>query len=151
MRFAMKLSTSIVSCVSVLALACSGGDGSQFPNGTSGGDSGAQPDSPTMPTSDAGATDTDAGLSLFYANSDTTLYQLDPGNPSMPMATIGDFDCIPSQASVMTDIAVSKDGRLFGVSPAAAFPLTIQGSTVHCEAKWPLPYQTHFNGLTFAP
>jgi hypothetical protein len=131
-------------------LGCSSGDGqSQFPNGASD-DSGAAPQNPTLSGNDAGPTD-DGGLSLFYANDDTTLYQLDPSNPNMPMTKIGPFDCIPSQASVMTDIAVSKDGRLFGVSPAAAFPLTIQGGTVHCEAKWPLPYATHFNGLTFAP
>jgi len=147
----MKLGILFCSFVSIASFACGSGDGSsQFPNGTTD-DSGAAPPNPTLPSSDAAPSSGDGGLSLFYANSDTTLYQLDPGNPNMPMTTIGAFDCIPSQASVMTDIAVSKDGRLFGVSPAAAFPLTIQGSTVHCEAKWPLPYATHFNGLTFAP
>ncbi len=88
---------------------------------------------------------------VFYANSDTTLYQLDPENPAAPMTTIGQFDCVPSGTSVMTDIAVSKTGKVYGVSAAAAWPLTITGSTVHCDAKWPLSYDTHFNGLTFAP
>ena len=90
---------------------------------------------------------------IFYANSDTTLYQLDPANLSAPMVTIGDFDCVgvPGGTTVMTDIAVSKDGKVYGVSAAAAWPLTIKGSVVHCDAKWPLTYDTHFNGLTFAP
>lgn len=88
---------------------------------------------------------------FFYANSDTTLYRLDPLDLKAPMARIGDFDCVPSQTSVMTDVAVDKSGALYGVSPAAAWPLSVQGSTVHCEAKWPLPFDTHFNGLTIAP
>ena len=147
----MKTGILFCSFVAVAAgLGCSSTDGqSQFPSGNGADDSGAPPN-PTL-SADGAAPSGDAGLSLFYANDDTTLYQLDPSNVSMPMTKIGQFDCIPSQASVMTDIAVSKDGRLFGVSPAAAFPLTIQGSTVHCEAKWPLPYGTHFNGLSFAP
>ena len=51
----------------------------------------------------------------------------------------------------MTDIAVDKTGKVYGVSPAAAWPLVIKDGVVHCEAKWPLAYGTHFNGLTFAP
>lgn len=138
-------------CIAVSALACGGADQSQFQasdGGANDADSGANA---VLPADDGATSADDAGLSLFYANDDTTLYQLDPNDPNTPMTTVGKFDCIPSEASVMTDIAVSKDGRLFGVSPAAAFPLTIQGSTVHCEAKWPLPYATHFNGLSFAP
>ncbi len=143
----------VVAVVSFGLLACSGGDGqSAFPDANPTADDSGSGPSPMLPSGDGGGGATgDAGLSLFYANDDTTLYQLDPNNPNAPMTTVGTFDCIPSQASVMTDIAVSKDGRLFGVAPAAAFPLTIQGSTVHCEAKWPLPYATHFNGLSFAP
>ncbi|MEO7111992.1 MAG: hypothetical protein ABI183_16230 [Polyangiaceae bacterium] len=99
---------------------------------------------------DGGTSATDAAV-VFYANSDTTLYQLDPKNLSAPMTTIGQFDCVPSGTTVMTDIAVSKTGKVYGVSAAAAWPITITGSTVHCDAKWPLSYDTHFNGLTFAP
>jgi hypothetical protein len=142
----------VVSVVSLGLLACSSVDGqSAFPDAAPAGDDASSGPTPTLPSNDGATASADAGLSLFYANDDTTLYQLDPNNPNTPMTKVGAFDCIPSQASVMTDIAVSKDGRLFGVSPAAAFPLTIQGSTVHCQAKWPLPYATHFNGLSFAP
>ena len=148
----MKLKLSLVALALV---ACGGTDNgnSQFnPQDDAGGGDAGSSTNPSLPGDDGSSSQpADAGLSLFYANSDTTLYQLDPSNPSVAMTTVGDFDCIPSQASVMTDIAVSKDGKLFGVSTAAAFPLTIQGNVVHCDAKWPLPYQTHFNGLTFAP
>ncbi|MEO6419106.1 MAG: hypothetical protein ABIP39_06850, partial [Polyangiaceae bacterium] len=100
---------------------------------------------------DASAPDDGAPKVVFYANSDTTLYQLDPQNLTAPITKIGQFDCVPSGTTVMTDIAVSRTGKVYGVSAAAAWPLTITGSTVHCDAKWPLSYDTHFNGLTFAP
>jgi hypothetical protein len=90
---------------------------------------------------------------VFYANTDTTLYRLDPEDLSKPIEKVGDFDCVADgQTSVFTDVAVDKTGKVFGVSPAAAWPLTIKADgTVHCDAKWPLAYGTHFNGLTFAP
>jgi hypothetical protein len=94
----------------------------------------------------------DAGKVLFYANSDTTLYELDPDDLSAPMVKVGDFDCVGpgKDTSVFTDVAVDKEGSVFGVSPAASWPLAL-GAPVHCAAKWPLPYDTHFNGLTVAP
>ena len=44
------------------------------------------------------------------------------------MVEIGDFDCVGPGAgtSVMTDIAVDKTGKVYGVSPAAAWPLVIK-------------------------
>jgi hypothetical protein len=71
-----------------------------------------------------------------------------------PIEKVGDFDCVGASAdtTVFTDVAVDKNGKVYGVSPGAAYPLTIQpGGVVHCDAKWPLQYGTHFNGLTFAP
>ena len=93
-----------------------------------------------------------SGAPLLYAHTDTTLYQLDPQNIGGPMTTVGNFDCVGTNkaAKTMTDLAVAKDGKLYGVSEGAAFPLTIQGSTVHCETTWPLP-STKFYGLTVAP
>jgi hypothetical protein len=104
-------------------------------------------------TSDGGIVGTaPSGAPLLYAHTDTTLYQLDPQNIGGPMTTVGDFDCVGTNkpAKTMTDIAVAKDGKLFAVSEGAAFPLTIQGNTVHCETTWPLP-MTKFYGLTVAP
>jgi hypothetical protein len=91
---------------------------------------------------------------LFYANDDTTLYSIDPMDITAPMVTIGTFDCVGAagSTSVMTDVAVDDTGKIYGVSPAAVWPLTVQsGGVVHCDAKWPVPYGTHFNGLTVAP
>jgi hypothetical protein len=103
---------------------------------------------------DAGKVDGTApsGAPLLYAHTDTTLYQLDPQDIGGAVTTVGDFDCVgkTGPAKTMTDLAVTKDGSLFGVSEGAAFPLTIQGSTVHCEATWTLP-ATRFYGLTVAP
>jgi hypothetical protein len=103
-----------------------------------------------------GGTQADAGgASFFYVHTSTTLYSMDPNNITAAPVSIGAFDCIGgggSNASSMTDIAVAKDGSLYGVSEKAAYPLTITGSTVHCAATWPLP-NTHANfyGLTVAP
>ncbi len=104
---------------------------------------------------EGGAAD-DAGAPkvLFYANTDDTLYSLDPNDLTAPLVTVGKFDCVGTAngTSVMTDIAVSKTGKIYGVSAAAAWPITLQpNGVVHCDAKWSLPYDTHFNGLTFAP
>jgi hypothetical protein len=95
------------------------------------------------------------GKTLLYAHTDTTLFQADPDNLAAPLTQVGDFDCVGKSGSgggSMTDLAVSKDGKLFGVSEGAAYPLTIQasGNTVHCETTWALP-STRFYGLTIAP
>jgi hypothetical protein len=97
----------------------------------------------------------DAGppKTVFYVNSDDTVYSADPDDLLAPLVPVGKIDCVGTAGgtSVMTDIAVSRQGKLYGVSAAAAWPLSIQGGVVHCDAKWPLPIDTHFNGLTFAP
>jgi hypothetical protein len=128
----------------LLTSACAAHGSRASDDGTSGGDpgslGGAGGSAPTGPT-------------LLYAHTDTTLYQLDPGHPASAMARVGDFDCIGQRraaATSMTDLAVTKDGRLFGVSEGAAFPLAVQGNVVHCEQTWSLP-QTKFYGLTVAP
>lgn len=106
---------------------------------------------------DGGAREADAGPGkvLFYAHSDTTLYALDPEDLGRAPEPVGAFDCVGAGlgTTVMTDLAVDKLGRLFGVSPNAAWPITLPGAEAqpHCEAKWPLPADTHFNGMTMAP
>lgn len=89
----------------------------------------------------------------LYAHSSTTLFKLDPENLSNPMQSLGTFDCIGSGggASSMTDLAVGKDGALYGVSEVAAYPLTVGSGSVHCAATWTLPANTRFYGLTMAP
>ena len=86
-----------------------------------------------------------SGAPLLYAHTDTTLFQLDPGNIGGGLTTVGDFDCVGTTAAAktMTDVAVAKDGKLFGVSEGAAFPLTIQGKTVHQVG---LPFHWGYQG-----
>ena len=125
-----------------------------------GGFDGEDAGTPVDPGSSGGLGGNDGGIDgtapsgapLLYAHTDTTLYQLDPQDIGGAVTTVGDFDCVSKTgpAKTMTDVAVSKDGKLYGVSEGAAFPLTIQGSTVHCDATWTLP-QTRFYGLTVAP
>jgi hypothetical protein len=148
----MKLALAFGSIAMVVALSGCGAHGSQAfdDNGTGGpglgggggGDLGGN-----------GGTGTQAsGPVLLYAHTNTTLYQLDPEHMNMPMTRVGNFDCIGSRgaATSMTDLAVTRAGKLYGVSEGAAFPLTVQGNTVHCDATWTLP-QTKFYGLTVAP
>ena len=115
-----------------------GGDGGGTFNGDggSGGDGG-----------------TGSGATLLYAHTDTTLYTFDPDNLGAAPAKLGDFDCVggSGNATAMTDLGVTKDGKLYGVSELAAYPLTVQSGTVHCDTKWPLPTTAHFYGLTVAP
>ena len=118
-----------------------------------GGD--ASSDSPFVNDTGFGDTSTEdsgGGKTLLYAHDNTTLYQVDPQNLGS-IVTIGTFDCIggSGQPTAMTDVAVDKGGNLYGVSQVAAYPLTINGSTVHCSATWKLPSANVFYGLTFAP
>ena len=114
-----------------------GGDGGGSFNGDGGG-------------GDGGAGD---GKTLLYAHTDKTLYTFDPDNLTAAPTRVGDFDCIggSGNATAMTDLGVAKDGKLYGVSEVAAYPLTVQGGSVHCETRWPLPTNAHFYGLTVAP
>jgi hypothetical protein len=121
-----------------------GGDGGGIIQSDGGGLGGGS-DGSTGPTSS----------SIFYVHTNTTLYTVDPTNVSAPPTTIGNFDCIGTakgQDSSMTDIAVSKDGSIYAVSQANAYPITVTGSTVHCGTAWPLPSKNNnFYGLTVAP
>jgi hypothetical protein len=92
---------------------------------------------------------------FIYAHTDTTLFTLDPNSPALGLTTIGDFDCIGTgqgQDSAMTDFAVNANLELWGISGYDVHPLTIQGSTVHCEPQIALQNSdARFYGLTFAP
>ena len=149
---AATLLFTFASCV--VACSASGRNTNFDDDAGTGGEAGIDPGSSGgLGTSDGGIDGTaPSGAPLLYAHTDTTLYQLDPQNIGGPMTTVGDFDCVGTNkpAKTMTDLAVAKDGKLYGVSEGAAFPLTIQGSTVHCETTWPLP-MTKFYGLTVAP
>lgn len=150
------LSSSFAMVFVVGLAACAGsGRNSGFDDDAGGAPlgTGSSGSSGGLGTSDGGPGPTaPSGAPLLYAHTDTTLFQLDPQNIGGAMTTVGDFDCVGKNgpARTMTDLAVAKDGKLYGVSEGAAFPLSIQGTTVHCEATWTLP-QTKFYGLTVAP
>jgi hypothetical protein len=167
----MKLSLTAAILMVVASLGCSSSPRSGFDGsnpatgpGSSGDDGSSGGGNPGNLGSSGGTTPPpDNGTTLLYAHTDTTLFQADPNDLTKPLTRVGDFDCVGSKktggssgssgsttGSSMTDLAVTKDGKLFGVSEGAAYPLTITGSTVHCEATWSLP-QTRFYGLTVAP
>jgi hypothetical protein len=166
MRRKVRVVFASVSCVAVAALAavatvvslgtlaaCGGSSRDGFDSSDAGGASSSGGSSGGLGGGDAASgSDAGAGVTLLYAHTDTTLFQLDPAHLDQPPQTVGDFDCVGTgqAAKTMTDLAVARDGKLYGVSEGAAFPLTIQGSTVHCDATWSLP-QTKFYGLTVAP
>jgi hypothetical protein len=134
--------------VGMLVLAGCSAHGVGFSDGTSGSD----------PVGGGGTqvgTGSGDGNSTFalYAHTDTTLYALDPENLTKPMQLLGDFDCVgyKQAASSMTDLAVGKDGTLFGISTVAVYPLAVQNGVVHCTAIWTLPANEKFYGLTMAP
>lgn len=143
---------AISTClIAAMPLACGGTDRS---SAAGGGDVAAG----ETPSLGGGARDgsgpevAPTGAPLLYAHTDTTLYRADPSALASSLVKVGDFDCVGAgkPAKTMTDIAVTREGKVFGVSEGAAFPLAIQGGTVHCEATWSLP-ATKFYGLTVAP
>jgi hypothetical protein len=119
-----------------------------------GGDDGG-----VIPLGDTGTVKPPVGEVLLYAHTDTTLYSLNPKNPAAAPTEIGDFDCIDDvDVRVMTDFAVTKDGRMFGVSAPKkpsdsgfVYPLEVEGKAVRCKDSWKLPPDTKFYGLTLAP
>src|ERR1035437_7352013 len=99
-RFVMKRS-SLLGGLCVALVACSGGSVvSQFdaaPPMDPFDDSGPTPNV----KGDATSWTTDGGLSLFYANDDHSLYQLDPvALDKASIKLVGNFDCVPSQTTV---------------------------------------------------
>lgn len=157
---------SLVSSFSIAGYACSSPHDSGF---DTGGDGGAGGDS--SPFSDAGdngdvgtlgdgshADTGSPGKTILYAHDNTTLYSVDATDPQLASTTIGKFDCIggTGQATSMTDIAVDKDGKLYGISTKAIYlDMKIAGSTVQCTAGMKAIPQTGtkvaFYGASFAP
>lgn len=138
--------------------------GSSTPSGFSNPDGGSTDnggDGSGIGTSEGGLTGADGSTtgptvsSIFYVHTNTTLYTVDPNHVDAAPTMIGDFSCIGNgkgQDTSMTDIAVSKDGSIYGVSQSNAYPITVSGSTVTCGTAWPLPGKNNnFYGLTVAP
>lgn len=135
-----------------------GAAGSTQDSGGSGGSSGADAgDSSTLDVNPGDAqppTET-----ILYAHNRDTLFTVDPDDPQLAVKQVGKFDCIGDNGEPsMTDIAVDRDGKLYGVSSKAIFlDMEIVGSTVKCTSgkvsieEGSLGSNARFFGLTFAP
>jgi hypothetical protein len=113
---------------------------------------------------DGGPDDPDAGgqahVGQVFASTQGTLYELEPF--SRTLRKIGDFDCIrltpdpEDSQDGMADIAVDRDGRMYGVgrvSDTDEFALvSIDPHTAACTIIAPVDSGTLFPcGLTFVP
>ena len=111
------------------------------------GDGATGPDVQSMP-----------GKTILYAHDKTSLYSIDPASATLAATMIGKFDCIggTGQPTSMTDIAVDKDGKLYGVGTSTLYlNMTISGTTVQCTAG-AVPItgggtKAKFYGMSFAP
>ncbi|MEO6572694.1 MAG: hypothetical protein ABIP89_02555 [Polyangiaceae bacterium] len=153
----MKNSSATTVIIAVGLAACSSAARSNFSDVTSPDpDAGVviDPDGGIVSGNDGGTMT--PGSVLLYAHTAKELFKLDPASIASPMVSIGLIDCIggSSNPSSLTDVGVSKDGAVYGVSSSGAYPFVLPSGAgkVHCAATWPLPgTHTNFYGLTMAP
>jgi len=112
------------------------------PAGSGGGgivDAAPDPDSSTPPVGEV------------YAHSDVTLYKLEP--ISKTVMVVGDFDCLTATGAGlgMWDIAVDRDGNMFGSANAMASAslVRIDKATAHCDVV--VSASSLPNSLAFVP
>lgn len=98
------------------------------------------------------------GATLLYGHTNTALYSVDPTDPKLAVTKVGDFDCIGTgagQVTSFTDLAVDKNGKLFGVSQKAVFlDMQLGGGKVGCAGKavsLNVASNVAFFGASFAP
>lgn len=131
-----------------------GGDGGSGADGSSSSDGGANDDAISLGDSALSETGT-PGKTILYAHTNRTLFSVDAKDPLLALTKIGDFDCTGDAGTVssLTDIAVDKDGKLYGVSPKTIFlDMTVNASSVGCTGKGvQLPAAGNFYGASFAP
>ncbi|WP_156338385.1 hypothetical protein [Chondromyces crocatus] len=91
----------------------------------------------------------------LYAHDRTSLFRGDPGIDPLTLTYVGLFDCVggAGQDGSMTDLAVSAEGEIWGISVNHVYRLDVQGSQVRCVQTIPLnnPGNIQFYGLAFAP
>jgi hypothetical protein len=158
----MRIARLFLVTAPLALFACSSnsgaGGGDLTPTGDTGGDTsdGAPDDTGGFDFDSAGVDvptpPADAGPPLVvYAHTDTTLYQMDP--VSFAVTALGAFDCVPSQTSTMTDVAVDSALNLWSISAKAVWRLQVSGGVTHCVTKIPLNNASGvvFYALTFAP
>jgi hypothetical protein len=79
-----------------------------------------------------------------YANSDSSLYRVDPD--TLQVTLVGAFGW-PSGSDQMTDIAIDRSGNMLGISYDKVY--SVDKSNAACAYLAPLDRQ--FNGLSFVP
>jgi hypothetical protein len=156
------------------ASACSGGGNtSGFGSSNGGGDDGGggagdgggtgpcltcSLDGSLGPVGEAGGPP--PGKTLLYAHDGTTLYQVDPSDPTLSITALGKFDCIggSNAASSMTDIALDQAATLYGVATDTVFlKMSVAPGGVSCKTGavtlggGSLGSRARFYGQSFAP
>lgn len=171
----MVVAVSLLGAGALTALAC----GSSPAEGFQPGEGADASVAPTAGEGDGGLLQQDAEPSLgdasvdtgapaqivLYAHDNRALYKVDAKDPALALTRIGDFDCIVGGASPpagmdtsMTDIAVDRAGRIYGVGPRMFFADMAfdgdAGGPVGCLGKGKAlnaPAGVKFFGATFAP
>jgi len=147
-------------CALTLAISCatSGGDagaGGVDGGGATGGGGGGSGGTGGGIVIDSGEDGPGPTTTLVYAHTDTTLFQIDPTAAAPDLKQLGDFDCVggSGQDPAMTDVAVDKDGKLWGISHTQVHQLEVVNQVVHCAKSIPLNagVDVKFYALTFAP
>lgn len=85
---------------------------------------------------------------VVYAHTAGTLYQLDPR--SFRVTRIGDFDFPPGSAEAMTDLAVTAEGDLWGVTFTSLYRIDRETARVTMVAPLGAGL-AGYNALTFIP
>lgn len=94
------------------------------------------------------------GETVLYAHTNATLFRLDPEDPLLASTAVGDFDCLGGPgAQSMTDLAVDRDGKLYGISQKRIFlDMKIGAGVVECATRGvDLLTPGAFFGGSFAP
>jgi hypothetical protein len=131
----------VLAATAAAAFACATRTGGF--DSTPGDDAGAPPGGDAGALGDVVAVDAARSETLLYTHDNTSLYRIDPKDPKLGLQKVGDFDCIvnsptppPLMGNAMTDIAVDRDGRLFGIASYTIFlDMQISGTTVGCKAN----------------
>ncbi len=91
------------------------------------------------------------GTAVVYANTDTTLWSMDPATKTV--TKIGDFGGLAAGENA-TDVAVDGDGKVYVNSETAVYTATLPTSgtgTVALTLKTTLPSSSRFFALGFVP
>lgn len=153
LRFSLSCLALCVACANTSGV---GGSGDAATGGTNTGGSGAT----TSGGGTGGGILVDAGdgsseKQVLYAHTDTMLFSVDPAATPLKLTQLGNFDCIggTGQDISMTDVAVDRDGNLFGISATKVQPLSVVGTVVECGTPVVLSgaADPKFYALTFVP